>query len=344
MCSLDSPAARSAETLDAPPTHDPARGTPPRRAPSVRRTSHLDVGPAHPDGWLIDQPVPVSLHGAARDLATTETDAADLASAQLALDLDADGHVTHARLDREDTPQLVGTAVRHGWHTLVRGLVDDLTSPRGLLLRDVPVVATTLAGYGAMRARQQAGVTHATELAPRHVSRLENRCAGLRRTGAWSAAVRHGRPMPLADPPPAPALETGDIRSWHVLLPLPTGWVRRRRRLDLCDVDGEVVVDAMFRDSFAQRDGTEVVLHEYSLGAWFDATTLQLREIVATPRALPFPDCPLAADQVDRLLGTPLPEIADATTRHLDGTAGCTHLNDLLTCLADLTALLPRLS
>jgi hypothetical protein len=70
---------------------------------------------------------------------------------------------------------------------------------------------------------------------------------------------------------------------------------------------------------------------------------LQLLSVEAEPRVLPFVECPGAAMNASRLLGTPLPELRDRVLAELKGTAGCTHLNDALRALAEVPVLVKHL-
>ncbi|SHN17833.1 DUF2889 domain-containing protein [Cryptosporangium aurantiacum] len=99
----------------------------------------------------------------------------------------------------------------------------------------------------------------------------------------------------------------------------------------------------MFRDTYADPDGLETVLHEYELSATLDAATLTVQQIEAVPRVLPAPECPWAAASASRLVGVPVIELRQRVGRELRGTATCTHLNDLLRSLAGIPALLAHL-
>jgi hypothetical protein len=114
--------------------------------------------------------------------------------------------------------------------------------------------------------------------------------------------------------------------------------VRRRRRIDLT-VGRALTVDAMFRDSHFDGDGNESAVHEYGLRAEIDTETLLLTELEATPRVLPYIECPRAAASALRLVGFPLAEVRDRVRAELVGTSTCTHLNDLLRSLEDVNGL-----
>jgi hypothetical protein len=169
-------------------------------------------------------------------------------------------------------------------------------------------------------------------------------CSGWRDGGTMMAAVRAGGPVPLRPGPDAPSVERSDDPfAWHATEPLPPLAMRRRRRIDLVGGDGQVHVDAMFRDTYADRDGRETVVHEYTLRAALDAEGRVVQDIAATPRVLPAPECPLAAASAKRLVGTPVVDIAEQVRGDLRGTSTCTHLNDLLRSLGAIPTLLTAL-
>jgi hypothetical protein len=100
-----------------------------------------------------------------------------------------------------------------------------------------------------------------------------------------------------------------------------------------------LVVDAMFRDSHFDGDGTESAVHEYGLRAEIDPETLRLIHLEATPRVLPYVECPAAAASASRLVGFHLADVRDRVRAELVGTSTCTHLNDLLRSLEDVNGL-----
>jgi hypothetical protein len=54
---------------------------------------------------------------------------------------------------------------------------------------------------------------------------------------------------------------------------------------------------------------------------------------------LPYRECPLAANELDRIIGLPLADFRMAIPSVLRGTLGCTHLNDVLRALSDVPTL-----
>ena len=59
----------------------------------------------------------------------------------------------------------------------------------------------------------------------------------------------------------------------------------------------------------------------------------------ATPRVLPFPECPWAAHHTSQLVGHPVRTFRTDVQETLTEMECCTHLNDMLRCLAEVPAL-----
>jgi hypothetical protein len=141
-------------------------------------------------------------------------------------------------------------------------------------------------------------------------------------------------------PLPNPA----DSFGWHEL-PLFEGMsMRRSRRIDVWRDGDQICVDAMFQDSASTPAGTRKAVHEYSLEVSANAHSLRLTRVHATPRILPFPECPSAVQNTDRLIGMPLRELRAAVLEHLPKTLGCTHLNDALRALAEVPMMFDALN
>jgi hypothetical protein len=137
--------------------------------------------------------------------------------------------------------------------------------------------------------------------------------------------------------PAAPRLlRADDPDAWHALPEPAPRTVRRRRRIDVTTVGNALHVDAMFRDSHFDDDIVESVVHEYSLRATIDPVTLTITDAEATPRVLPYVECPSAAASTTRLVGLALDAVRDRVRSEFVGTSTCTHLNDLLRSLEDV--------
>jgi hypothetical protein len=142
---------------------------------------------------------------------------------------------------------------------------------------------------------------------------------------------------------PAPDLRNPqDPDGWHAFTIQQSVGLRRARRIDVSLVDA-VSIDSAFQDSATTPDGGRAVVHEYRLSATADPRSGRMLSIEAEPRVLPFVECPGAAANLKRLIGSPLHELREKVLAELRGTAGCTHLNDALRALADVPVLVGQL-
>lgn len=318
-------------------------GSPRRRGSSVRRTVHLDVCSGAGSGASLD------LEGAARDMLTVD----DLGTCEV---LDQ-ARLTARTDDRRRIVSLDGDPALGAARTLVgarfgngfRAQVADVVRSRSVsalmsgLLDDLPVVAL-ISGYAWLRSAQLAGISPSALAPGDGALRMADVCSGWRADGAMVASIEGGDGILLQDCPPAPSVLGDDPGGWHPQEPLAPGAMRRRRRIDVWRTDGVVAVDAMFRDSYGEPEGGESVLHEYTVSASVDPRSWQLTGIVAEPRVLPGPECPFASQQVARLVGVDVRSFREAVPTVLAGTAGCTHLNDLLRSFADVPHLAARIT
>jgi hypothetical protein len=119
---------------------------------------------------------------------------------------------------------------------------------------------------------------------------------------------------------------------------------RRRRRLDVLAPSapgGHHRLDVHFRDSHADEDVVETVVHEYTVTGTVDGDAGRIAEVGARAHVLPWMECPGALASADRVAGMPLTELRPWVRRELKGVGTCTHLNDTLRSLADVAVLLP---
>jgi hypothetical protein len=312
---------------------DPATTTPERAPGSIRRTSSIEVvrregvsGPAH-------------VVGRARDLATDAVGASRVVDHRtLAVTLEPTLELRSIETDPAEPAlqQLVGRTVASGFRAAAVNAVPDARRASDLLyllLDDLPV-ATLVSGYALQRAGLIPGIPR-ERLTP-----TIDLCSGWRAGGTLMQIVDTSGAPPMTLGPPAPTLERADDPdAWHALPDPAPRTVRRRRRIDLSGRD-ELHVDAMFRDSHFDDDGVETVVHEYALRATIDPRALTITGAVATPRVLPYVECPSAAASTTRLVGLRLDEIRDRVRSEFVGTSTCTHLNDLLRSLEDVRGLL----
>jgi Protein of unknown function (DUF2889) len=322
---------------------------------SIRRTTSIDMlRPGGVDGELV-------LIGMGRDLVTSlDGDTAvvdagafeatvDYANAQRVVALASTPAV--AGLDR-----LVGRSASTGFRAALNEVVagqDLVGRPVYQLLDDLPV-ATLISGYSpqqAMAARSSGRDAPGRTMPRRAPEGLEliqqaDLCAGWKAGGTIMLGMAAGVP-PVVTGPDAPALDRADDPwAWHeVPGALPALGMRRRRRIDVepAPDDATVLVDAHFRDSHMDDEGAETIVHEYVIGLVLDGRDLRVVDSSATPRVLPWFECPEAAGSAERLVGRPLDGLRASVRAEFLGTSTCTHLNDALRALEDVPALVRHL-
>jgi hypothetical protein len=316
----------------------PTTATTLRQPRSLRRTSHIDMtfddSGTGPRLWL---------RGRARDLFT---DAGDhgrvVAEAEVNAGLD-EAHRLQTLTTAPHQPGLdnlhgrvVGGGFRAALHQQI-GASGAVRTPLYLLLDDLPVAAL-ISGYTQLY-RWGLGEIEPPERGGEASMLKEDICSGWRHDGTMMVHLRAGGRFPAPVGPPAPPLAgPADHLAWHRIDELAPGGMRRRRLVDV--TWGEpLAVHAMFRDSHRGSDDVETVLHEYTVDAEVDPDTLVVLGCEATPRTLPWAECPAAAASAGRLCGQSVEGLRDFVRQELTGTTTCTHLNDLLRSLADVASL-----
>ena len=318
------------------PLDDSQRGTPARRPGSARRTSSIDM--VWPGGYG------TSLHlvGRARDLVTTAGgQAVVVAEAEMDATIGDDRRVEAIEVvpERPEVDRLVGTQ----GGTYLRTAIDrvlpgerEAATPLHLLLDDV-AGTSLIAGFAWSRHRPR----ELRAERPREFGVRKGRviCSGLRPGGTAQVAMRDARFDVHAIRAAGQLTDGDDPLAWHEFPERPTVCMRRHRRVDVIPKGDELLVDAFFRDSCWEPDGSEIALHEYTVGARVDAEALTLNDVVATPRVLPFPECQWAPEHVTLLVGRPVRAFRTDVQSTLTELQACTHLNDMLRCLAEVPAL-----
>jgi len=323
-------------------------GAAPARPPgSLRRTSTIDT--VWPDGRAGN----MSMTGRARDAVTSASGGAPIISAedtfQARLQWDRTIVEIAASPDRPEIQGLVGA--RGGGYlrqALDQVLPDERrnATPLHLILDDLSG-ASLVAGWAWSRWTDEwqraIAAAAASGTAPRRAGRpMEGVCTGF--APGSSALNPDGTSNPSQSSADVEDLRrSDDPDGWHAFTDQTgvTG-MRRARRIDVW-VDGLIRIDSSFQDSATNPQGGRTAVHEYRLTATADPVTLQLLSVHADPRVLPYPECPGAAANVTRMVGTALPDLREKVLVELRGTAGCTHLNDALRALAEVPALADRL-
>ena len=323
---------------------DPRPSMPSRQPGSLRRTTHVDVGlgPARAPGPRAaaegaGDPRSLVVVGAGHEV-TTDADGTWRVAETGAVEAVFDAGRRLVRLTcRPEAPwvsALTGERSGGGFRrSLARATPPEAVgSLLAQLLDDLPA-ALLISGYSAMRLGHLKGLDPARMVPPDVLSKMTDLCSGWRSGGVAVKSIAMGRGVPVQDCPPSTDLEADDPAGWHAMSPLPEHWMRRRRCIDVSPAPGGSGIWAMFRDTVAERDGIEVVLHEYSVSLSIDASgreTPTIRDARALPAVLPFPECPAAAAEVTAVIGHDLLTLSHAVPELLEGVRSCTHLNDLL--------------
>jgi hypothetical protein len=325
--------------------HDPVVTTAPRPAGSIRRTSNIDTN--RPDGLHADAVVDAR----ARDLRTTADGRAEVVGEAT---LRATISATRQLVSIETSPDLpalhglIGGSVGSGFRSRINEIATGADGEGSLLflLLDDLTGATLVSGYAVHRAGgfddvpspDRAGAARVPDL-----SRQANVCAGWADDATMVVHVGRTGSIPVPLGPPAPVLEAGDDPdAWHAMPPLGPHGVRRRRRLDLLPpLAGESAhrIDLHFRDSHADEEGRETIMHEYTITGTVDPEAGRVLEVAARAQVLPWLECPGAVASAGRIAGMELSELRPRVRREFVGRSTCTHLNDSLRSLADTAAL-----
>jgi len=345
---------------------DAVTATTPRRPRSIRRTTNIDT--LRPDGVRAAAVVDAR----ARDLRTNLDGTTDVVAEAT---LHARVSPTRELLAISTSPEipalqgLLGASVGPGFRSRVNQVVTEGCEDGSLLyllLDDLPGAAL-VSGYALVRAAFDEGLpTHegprtdrpwpAPPLAPPAAppagsatgpfpdfGAQEDICAGWAHDASMLVHVRDTGSLPVTLGPPAPILEDdADPISWHVMADLPPHAVRRRRRLDLLvppEGAREHAIDLHFRDSHMDGQGRETIMHEYTMTGAIDLDVGRIGSVSARAHVLPWVECPAALASAQRVDGMELAALRTRVRKEFVGRSTCTHLNDSLRSLADVTAL-----
>jgi hypothetical protein len=353
---------------DAAGPQDAVTATAPRRPGSIRRTTNIDT--LRPDGLRADAVV----EARARDLRTNLDGTNDVVAVAT---LQARISPTRELLSISSTPEvpalerLLGASVGPGFRSRVNAIVTDGCEDGSLLyllLDDLPG-ATLVSGYALVRAAYDEGPRTdlpRTDLPQTEAPRTggprtdlpqteapagpfpdfgaqDDICAGWAHDATMLVHVRDTGSLPVTLGPPAPSLDDdADPLAWHVMADLVPHAVRRRRRLDLLAASegaGEHAIDLHFRDSHVDGQGCETIMHEYTMSGAVDLEAGTIGSVAARAHVLPWVECPGALASAQRVDGMELAALRTRVRKEFVGRSTCTHLNDSLRSLADVTAL-----
>jgi hypothetical protein len=285
------------------------------------------------------------LNGRARDLVTGADGLATTAATaetRVVVDFHHDRAITEIRTTprRASLETLAGVSAATGFRGAALRADPGLAETDGLLnllVDDVPV-AVLVSGH----ALGFFGTTRQLPIVAMRGTLVPDQCAGFATGATIMEEVRRSGRAPLTTGPIAPAL-VDDPDGWHRMEPLPLHGMRRARRMDV--IAGELVtVDVLMRDTHMRPDGREEVIHEYTVQVVVDPVGSRVVACEATPRVLPWVECPAAVASARRLAGQPLEGLRSYVRQHFGGTTTCTHLNDTLRSLEDVPALIQLMS
>ena len=335
------------ETLPPPP-RETANPAPQRQADSVRRTCSIDV--SWPDGPESDR----LFIGRARDLLTPKSGGAGTVIGEASMRATMKEDKTIASISADPAPPNLGALVgqRAGGHLRVvlhekmPELIEQ-AAPLYLPLDDLSGTALVSAF-----AWSQWYPDWANKIRERFSDAEFEKLMTNRIDICWGLAEGNSGVQPGGPPNSVADADAGDLRNpadpegWHMLSDNEGPGFRRARRIDVTrdPATGHLIVDSSFQDSARQKDGGRVAIHEYNLGAVVDPDTLQIMKLEPEARILPFPECPGAVHNTQRLVGASISDIREEVLMHLRGTHGCTHLNDALRALAEVPMLARHLA
>jgi hypothetical protein len=325
-------------TLLTPPPADPVDVPPPRRPGSVRRTSTVLMS------WPGGPTAELQLRGRARDLLTPAQGAARVvAVADLLAVTGRERNIQHI----ESNPAVPGLdrliGCRAGGNlrsAIAAELPDEMEqgTPLHLLLDDLAgstlISGFTLILWGEVfpEIGERMKVGAGTRVMRDVCAGFRDGSGAIKPDGTMSGKRQSTAPTGRLDDP-------ADPLSWHELDDPPQMAMRRARRIDVWDEEGELRIDSMFRDSCWNPEGEEVVIHEYQIFGAADRATGTLQSVTAVPRVLPYSECPGAAPNASWMAGTELRALRSEVIQRLRNAECCTHLNDGLRSLAEVPVL-----
>lgn len=295
----------------------------------MRRTANVDMIVPIVDGTP-QVPGPLTLRASARDLLTTEDGHSTVAEARMRAEVSKERRLQEIVMTPEAAPsELRDAFVGPGYRNIaIQARPDWMGTLDGMLLLDLPGCALI---SGFIRRKQEMDLP-ASQSVPGHPMRMRmaNICSGWREGGFALSRSESKNAPPDHECPPALSLATDDPLAYHDMKPLGPQQMRRLRRIDITAQADGLALDAYHRDTYAELDGTEIVVHEYTVTGRVHPKTFELEELEAVARVLPFPECSLATETAARFIGISTENAISGILERLRGIHGCTHLSDLL--------------
>jgi Protein of unknown function (DUF2889) len=226
--------------------------------------------------------------------------------------------------------------------TILYQVLDDL--PTALLVSGYATLAAKFTPGAPARPDDRLPAQPAESPPATMALQIVDMCSGWVDGGVMVSGLNQGI-APYFEGTLAPGVEAmgspqGDPLGWHAHEPLPPHAMRRRRRVDTW-LDGDLAqVEGFFRDSHVASDGVERVVHEYTVQAAVDLGTRSFRMCHADFGSLPWPECPGALSSAGRLVGVSVDGLRRRVRDEFTGVGTCTHLNDTLRALEDVSALI----
>ncbi|MBV1917872.1 MAG: DUF2889 domain-containing protein [Sphingomonadaceae bacterium] len=331
----------SATDIQAP--RSTANPAPARQANSVRRTTSIDV--SWPDGT--DKPR--LFIGRARDLKTPATGGLGEVLGQAEIHARLNGEKKILSISADPAPANLDALVgqRAGGHLrmFLKESMPDLlekAAPLYLILDDLSgtaLVSNISWSMWERSWREERRAAMSDEGYEDMMAGRANVCWGLKE---GNSGLKHRRDDDAVSHADAGELRNPeDPKGWHEFPESDGPGFRRARRIEVSRdaATGLLMIDSAFQDAAKTKIGGRVAIHEYILKATANPDTLELLTLEPVPRILPFPECPGAIPNTQRLVGSRISDIRDEVLAQLRGPEGCTHLNDAMRALADVPIL-----
>lgn len=317
-----------------------------RRPNSVRRTTSIDMT------WPEGRDLSMQFNAIGRDIFTSVNgDTVILNGDQYDAKIAQDRTILaiQANPPRDPIEQLVG--FKGGGYLrekLEQILPDEKTDGTPLYLMLDDLSGTSLIAGWAW-SRQPGYEKTALEDMRRHREmrqQMENICTGFQ-TGSSALDEKTGSSLNHRCSAVLALANPDDPAGWHTMPDQSTRVsMRRARRVDVW-IDKQINIEVMFQDSASvpgSPDPERIAIHEYSIAITANPDSQLIETITATPHILPYPECPGAAANMDKLIGHSLENLRTTVLKELRRSLGCTHLNDALRSAAEVPQMLKLLN